>query len=59
MMPAEVFPFFHRFTVRQMADAVFGAVFIFTDFGLAALFYAKFRSGIGYSRRRGGVVAGG
>ena len=44
----EIFPFFNDFTVRQVAHAVFVAVFVFFDFGFAALFDAELRSRIGY-----------
>lgn len=45
----EIFPFFNDFTVRQVAHAVFVAVFVFFDFGFAALFDAEFRSWIGHA----------
>ena len=44
----EIFPFFNDFTVRQVAHAVFVAVFVFFDFGFTALFDAEFGSRIGY-----------
>ena len=45
----EIFPFFNDFTVRQVAHAVFVAVFVFFDFGFAALFDAEFGSRIGHA----------
>ena len=45
----EIFPFFNDFTVRQVAHAVFVAVFVFFDFGFAALFDAELRSRIGHA----------
>ena len=43
----EIFPFFNDFTIRQVAHAVFATVFIFFDFGFAALFDAELGSRIG------------
>lgn len=51
-MLTEMFPFFDNGTVRQVAHAVFATVFIFFDFGFAALFDAEFRSRIGCSDLR-------
>ena len=48
----EIFPFFNDFTVRQVAHAVFVAVFVFFDFGFAALFDAEFRGRIGHADAR-------
>ena len=45
----EIFPFFNDFTVRQVAHAVFVAVFVFFDFGLSALFDAELGSRIGHA----------
>ena len=45
----EIFPFFNDFTVRQVAHAVFVAVFFFFDFGLSALFDAELGSRIGHA----------
>ena len=48
----EIFPFFNDFTVRQVAHAVFVAVFVFFDFEFAALFDAEFGSRIGHADLR-------
>ena len=48
----EIFPFFDNGTVRQVAHAVFVAVFVSFDFGFAALFDAEFGSRIGCSEVR-------
>ena len=48
----EIFPFFDNGTVRQVAHAVFVAVFVSFDFGFAALFDAEFGSRIGHADRR-------
>ena len=48
----EIFPFFNNGTVRQVAHAVFATVFIFFDFGFAALFDAEFGSRIGHADLR-------
>ena len=48
----EIFPFFDNSTVRQVAYAVFATVFVFFDFGFAALFEAEFGSRIGHADRR-------
>ena len=48
----EIFPFFNDFAVRQVAHAVFVAVFVFFDFGFAALFDAEFGSRIGHADLR-------
>lgn len=45
----EIFPFFNDFTVRQVAHAVFVAVFVFFDFGLSTLFDAELGSRIGHA----------
>ena len=45
----EIFPFFDNGTVRQVAHAVFVAVFVSFDFGFAALFDAEFGSRIGHA----------
>ena len=45
----EIFPFFDNGTVRQVAYAVFSTIFVFFDFGFAALFDAEFRSRIGHA----------
>ena len=45
----EIFPFFDNGTVRQVAHAVFATVFVFFDFGFAALFDAEFGSRIGHA----------
>ena len=45
----EIFPFFDNGTVRQVAHAVFVAVFVSSDFGFAALFDAEFGSRIGHA----------
>ena len=45
----EIVPFFNDFTVRQVAHAVFVAVFVFFDFGLSALFDAELGSRIGHA----------
>ena len=46
MIRAEIFPFFHHAAVGQMAYAVFAAIFVFADFGLAAFLLAEDGSGI-------------
>ena len=48
----EIFPFFDNSTVRQVAHTVFATVFVFFDFGFAALFDAEFRSRIGCAEVR-------
>ena len=48
-MLTEIFPFFDNGTVRQVAHAVFVAVFVSFDFGFAALFDAEFGSWIGHA----------
>ena len=48
----EIFPFFNDFTIRQVAHAVFVAVFVSFDFGFAALFDAEFGSRIGCAEVR-------
>ena len=48
----EIFPFFDNGTVRQVAHAVFVAVFVSFDFGFAALFDAEFGSRIGCAEVR-------
>ena len=48
----EIFPFFNDFIVRQVAHAVFATIFVFFDFGFAALFDAEFRSRIGHADLR-------
>ena len=45
----EIFPFFNDFTVRQVAHAVFVAVFVFFDFGFTAVFDAEFGRRIGHA----------
>ena len=61
VMAAEICPLFHRAAVRQVADAVFGTVFVCFDFRFSALFDAEFGSGIGYADGRAflsGLVGG-
>ena len=48
----EIFPFFDNGTVRQVAHAVFATIFVFFDFGFAALFDAEFGSWIGCAEVR-------
>ena len=58
MIRAEIFPFFHHAAVGQMAYAVFAAIFVFADFGLAAFLLAEDGSGIRHADLRL-VVRGG
>ena len=60
-MAAEVFPLFHRAAVGQVAEGVFGTVFVCFDFRFSALFDAEFGSGVGRADRRAflsGLVGG-
>ena len=52
----EIFPFFDNGTVRQVAHAVFATIFVFFDFGFAALFDAEFGSRIGHADVGGFLV---
>ena len=42
----EIFPFFDNGTVRQVAHAVFATVFVFFDFGFAALLMQNSEAGL-------------
>ena len=61
VMAAEICPLFHHAAVGQVADAVFGTVFVCFDFRFSTLFDAEFGGGVGDADGRAflsGLVGG-